>query len=362
MHIHSADCGCFDFALARHATDELLKHAYAVDVRKSLDPLNDDDFLVIVQLLADELRAVTGPLEASAVRSALAALDFNFATASTSEIAAITHAANLAMRDIPAKVMPVISETIRTQAKAIVGDTKISAARTFSLTIPTTFDVQDARVVDAIARLGSWVTDEYGKRASFFATNVHKVIEDGLAQGLRNADIADDLRKLGEKVSINQSKNYWNIVATNATTRSRSYGEVRSFKDAGIQTMVYQAVLDERTTMECRALHGTVFPVDTGLRAFEDLELATRGDSQAAEKVMPFVKHQSLGGGVTQLYVQPPGGARTVLAHAHGSAIGQRDVRGSFSNVASPAAMAAAGVIVPPIHHLCRSTLVPGGF
>jgi len=358
--IEPAACGCgTDWTAARHAAQRILKSAYRVDLRKALNPLDDDDFLLIVQLLTDELHAIAGPVEKAAVEAALAALDVDYAALAGAELAQVVRAANLALRDIPTKVLPTLTSKITQSVTDTVNGTKVSAAVTYNWTINTAFDAVDQNMVNAMGRLGSWVLDEYGNRAAMFSTGAQTIIQQGLSEGLRNADIAKDLQRLGAKTSGRRSLRYWNLVATNASNRARGWGHLRSMDSAGIQEYEYFAILDERTSLQCRALHGTIFPVSTGLKAYTDLELATQGDAQAAEKLMPFVKTRALGGGNSELYVEPPGSARTVIGQAVGSAVGLADVRGTFQNVLGPGQLAAAGVTVPPIHHACRSTILP---
>lgn len=360
MHATTAsECGCgHDWAEARRAAQRLLK-AYPVHLRKALNPLDDDDFLLIVQQLTDELTAIVGPVETAAIEAALAALDVDYAMLTAAELSQISRAANLALKDIPAKVLPQITGTINMSLTDTVGKTKVSASATYGWAINTAFDAVDQNMVNAMSRLGSWVLDEYGNRAAMFTSGAQQIIQQGLADGLRNKDIARDLKALGDRTTGARSLRYWNLVATNASNRARGFGHLRSMDDAGVQNYIYSAILDERTSLQCRALDGTVFPVSTGLKAYSDLELATQGDPQAAEKFMPFVKQRSLGGGNYELFVEPPGSARTVIAEAIGSAVGVADVRGTFQNVLSPGQLAAAGVTVPPIHHACRSTILP---
>jgi len=339
-----------EWGKARRAANHLLKSAFRVDLRKSLNPLDQDDFLLIIAQLSDQLRAITGPLEKQAVRTALRMLDVDFATLTSAELGRIVHATNLSMMGIPARVMPEIQATLRADTTETVAQTKIRLAGTYNLAISTTFDAVDQNIVDALSRVGGWVTDEYGRRAASFTTGVERIVARGMAEGLRNEEIAKDLRAHGRSVAIDQPREYWRLVATNASNRARGWGNVRGMDEAGIANMVYSAVMDERTTDICQALDGTVFPVSRGLAAYADLETAAQADPQAAEVLWPFVKERSLGGGVKEMFVEPRGGARTVL--------GQRTPTG-FQGMLSPDQLAAAGVIVPPVHHHCRSTLIP---
>ena len=57
------------------AAEEILEKVHRAPVQKQLDPLDPEDFLVMVERLAASMRGPTGTIEAGAVRRALRALD-----------------------------------------------------------------------------------------------------------------------------------------------------------------------------------------------------------------------------------------------------------------------------------------------
>lgn len=352
------ECCTTDWGAARRAAQHLLTSVYRVDMRKALNPLADDDFMVIVQTLSDQLHAIAGPVETSAVNAAMAALDVDLASLTGPEAAQLARAVNLALRDIPAPVLPQLNGVVRHELSETIGQTKVRAAAAHDWAISTSLDAVDDRMLGVMGNISSWVTDEYGKRAAMMELGVQRVIQDGMAKGLRSSDIAANLQKLGQG-TINRSRNYWDLVATNLQNRARGYGHLISMEKAGIESYEFLAVMDERTSEPCRVLHGTVFPVQAGLRAYSDLELQGANDPEAVEKVMPFVQTRKAGDGSRELFVQPPGSGATVIARSIQSAVGRADARGTFTEVLSPSQLAAAGVVVPPIHNRCRSTIEP---
>ena len=52
-------------------------------------------------------------------------------------------------------------------------------------------------------------------------------------------------------------------------------------------------------------------------------------------------------------------GERKVLAEVEESGVGTADAIGRYRNEPTPAELEAAGIIMPPIHGLCRSTILP---
>lgn len=347
------ECGRFDWGEARRAAAVLLKSAYRVDIRKALDPLNDKDFLVIAQQLADRLAAISGPLEKAAVQTAIDAIDFDLATATRAQAAQFTRAVNLGIRNVGQRVAPQVGGVVTADLTETVGQTKVRAKARHNWKIDTSFNRTDQAVVRALGKMGTWVTDEYGQRAAMAATSMDRIIADGVSEGLRAGDIAERLRRQGDRIAVNQAKNYWQTVALNASNRARNYGHLSSMEDAGVQRYVFLAVMDERTTEECRMLNEMVFSVGGGLQQFRQLELESQNDSDAAERLMPFVQRNG-----AELYVAPPGGARTVIGHVASPGMGTTSP-GSYSNVLPESQLAAAGCSIPPLHHRCRSTLLP---
>lgn len=357
--IDAHGCCCVDWRAATEAAEGILRDAYRVDLRKALNPLDDGDFLAIVQQLKNRLTRITGPVEKQAVRAAINALPLGVNQLTSAEVARIVEVTNLALRNIPAKVMPQITNTLHAGLKNTVEQTKKSAAKTYSWSIATSLDAKDQRTIDALTRVSSWVLDEYGNRAAMVSTGFAKTIEEGMALGLRNEDIATQLQAKADAAYNNRSATYWNLVATNTSNRARGYGHLRSMEDAGITSYEFSSVLDERTSEQCRALHGTVYPVSTGLKAFDDLDIESQRDPSAVDKVMPFVQMRSAADGSRELYTSRPGLGLTVIGRQTESAMGRKDARGKFEDMLSPSQLAAAGVMVPPLHHACRSTIIP---
>jgi SPP1 gp7 family putative phage head morphogenesis protein len=355
-----SDCGCaVDWDAAANASRRLLVDAYRIDLRKALDPLDPHDFLALTHGLATELQQVSGPIERRMIDGALAALDVDWLELTDAQRVQVVHAVNLSMRNIPPQILPEVTSTVTLRLTEMVEGTKVSAAGTMRATIATSLDAIDEDAVAAIGRISQWVTDEYGRRGAMFEMGADRIIADGLAAGLRSRDITADLAAHGRKVGVTRAQSYWKLVALNAANRARSYGHLRSMSDAGVSQYIFSAVMDERTSVVCRALDGTTFPVSGSLNRFSDLAIDSEGDYTAAEKVMPFVKERALDGGGVEMFVEPPGMGRTVIATASDRGLGRADYRPEVRDKLPPAALQAAGVSVPPLHQACRSSIIP---
>lgn len=352
-------CGCaVDWAAASRAASEILRDVYRVDLFKALDPLNDADFLTIAQSIADDLLAVSAPLDKKAMRRALQVLDVDWADLSDAQIAAVVDAANLGLAGLPAEVAPKVTSKLKIRLKDTIGSTKVSAVAALNLSVSTSLNLVDTQMADSLSRLGTWITTEYNTRLSSFSTGANQIVADGLAQGLRSGDITQDLQALGDKISVKRPAHYWRLVALNSANRARSYGHLSTMSRGGIVNYIFSAVVDKRTSNICRSLDGTVFPVSTGMAKFSDLELQSPLDFEAAEKIMPFVRDTRLPNGEIEMSIAPPGGGRTVLGIMSRSGVGRADFKPPVRELASPSQLAGAGVAVPPIHQACRSTII----
>lgn len=116
-----------------------------------------------------------------------------------------------------------------------------------------------------------------------------------------------------------RSTPYWRVVANAATSRGFHYGVLKAAQQIGEQHLLFRAVIDQRTSAVCDELDGTMFSVARGVDLVE--RVAFDDDPAAAQRLTPWV--------------------------------GIEDVRGK-----SAAELEDMGVMVPPLHGNCRSSLV----
>lgn len=113
---------------------------------------------------------------------------------------------------------------------------------------------------------------------------------------------------------------YWRVVANAAASRAYHYGIVKSGQAAGRRYFQYHAVLDAKTSDVCWALHGTQWPLADAISLMERVAAA---EPEEVKDIAPWK---------TMKDIEP------------------------FMN--SPIGLQAMGVIVPPIHGNCRSTII----
>ena len=345
-----------DFHKAKLATDALLFKVFDYTyIAKTLDPTDDDDFILITNRLQREFAEHAGPIEARMVGQAIDRLDVDWVRMTADQQAAVVRASNLALRGLPEAVLPGMASRMTAAMTDVIGETKIATAERFSFGINTSLDAQDAGIVRAASTAQStFATDVYGNRRLEFSGEAQAIISDGLAQGLRSPEIALNLASAAARINLSRSDDYWQVVSSSATNRARTYGQLKSFDEARIDSYRFDAVLDERTTNVCRMMDGTVFPVRAGL------DLSTRSDEgpENVKEVQPWVRERKDQDGKTELFVRRDEGD-TVIGTVEESAVGRVDAKGRFSGVLGAEQLATEGVILPPLHGLCRSTVLP---
>lgn len=185
-----------------------------------------------------------------------------------------------------------------------------------------------------------FVRDQYGRVSPGLAAQVRPIIEQGMRDGLGREAIA---RELGASVRGGlQMRGYWETVASNAMTQSRSMGIVSSLQRAAIQWMRFEALLDDRTTEICIALHGGVFPVGGAVAAMERQLAAQTPEAFMEAAPMTYVSGDKVvygsGDDVTEVMriIEPsPGGG----------------VPGVYQGLQPPGQLIDEGLGNPPLHH-----------
>lgn len=345
-----------DWGAAADSADALLV-GLPQDVLKALDPMNDDDFVRIVAKLSRDLERVRRVEIAGAMRTALASLDVNWTKLSSEARAKVVSAANKAISIAETRTLPVLRQQLTQKSAAVVKGSKKHAQREVHTKISVNLDRNDKKVINSIARKDVFFRDATGKRCDAFSAKGQKIIQSGLNKGLRSSEITRDLVKAAKTVHFDRSAHYMRVVASQAVNSSRVYGELRGLQDARIYSYVFWAVMDERTTEECRLLHETEFKVEDALARYQ--AIADDPDPEACVRLKPFVRSSvNPDTGKRELYVNDRNGDRQRIATIETSAKGRVDDRGSFSDKASLPTMDALGISYPPLHELCRSTII----
>ncbi len=166
-----------------------------------------------------------------------------------------------------------------------------------------------------------WVGDDWDNNLGGQISSV--IQKQVIDQGLSRRDAGAALEQLFGETFPERSRSYWNVVASAGVVRSRTFGNVESFDQAGVETYIVRAIIDGRTSQICRHLNGKVFRVDAA-RDLRDRFLAAK-DPEDAKSIHPWPNPEKAS---------------------------QMDA----------AQLEAAGIVLPPYHGECRTQIVPDRF
>lgn len=330
-----SDCRMASWALERIAEKSGL-------VLKALNPLDEEDFLIIVGRLDKSLRGATKGTEASALKSAIDLLDVDWPNMSSGQKFRVYIAAKQAMSKITLAASAAKSVLDRS---AIVDSTRASAVRTYGLDIPSASPNQ--ALADLLRRSQMvYVKDEYGNRADSFDRQARQIVASGLERGLGRTDIAEELSAGLKSSQVNRSKNYWNVVAGDFANKSRTASQIFSMDEAGITIYRWSSALIETTCSICRMMDGKTWSVQAVKRQLEyALELENPEDIKDAR---PWIRNGVGNEGQRVNYFESKG-------HTH--VVAEQTSPGKYRQIMSDASMLDFGTTVPPIHGRCLCTV-----
>jgi len=343
---------------AREAADELLERYLRVPVSKAMNLGSARGFDRAVARLAAQLRTRASQADDAAVRAAVSVLDVDWGSTTADQRRTLIAQALEAAGGRTAAVPGAVQATFGDAADEVVRAARSAARQGQRFAISADFNALDHRIVDYLATSQSaFIRDEYGRRAEVFSVQARRIVSDGLEAGLGRQDIARDLARAAASTIAGRGQPYWEVVAGSFIAQGRSFGQLSSLAEAGIDRYVFEAVLDEHTTETCRFLHGKTFSVSRGLQLFERVESAP----DRMKDILPWVRESvDADTGRKSLYVEQAG-QRTVIAEVARSAVGTRDDRGEFTRGLGERELSDLGVAFPPLHGLCRSSLVSAG-
>jgi SPP1 gp7 family putative phage head morphogenesis protein len=352
-------CSTADIELvhaSRQAVDEILEGYLRFRLRKAFNLGNSRGFDRAVASLATLLRTRASASDDAAVREAVAVLDVDWAATTAAQRSSLITRALEASGRRTAAVPRTVQAVFGDAATEVVEATRDAARRGQGLSIAASFNALDRRIVRHLTTSqANYVSDEYGRRHEAFGERARQIVSDGLEAGLGREDIARDLETAARDIIAGRGSFYWETIAGSFVSNGRSYAQLSSYAEAGIDRYVIEAVLDERTTEICRFLHGKTFSVSTGLGTFEQVE----SDPDQVKELTPWVRETiDPETGRKVLFVER-GDSRVPLAEVTRSAVGTRDDRGDFSRALSERDLENLGISFPPYHGLCRSSTVP---
>jgi hypothetical protein len=166
-----------------------------------------------------------------------------------------------------------------------------------------------------------WVESYYDKHIS---NALSRYVAEGMEQGLGRKEVGQRIKGFFNKYTgVNfKPDSYWTGFAANGMNRARNFGLVQGYDELGIQYLEILAVMDERTSAICKNMNGKRIPVNAAVGQ-RDMLMAAQ-DPEDVKIISPWPK----GVLVDQLKTMSTDG------------------------------LVAEGVIMPPYHFHCRTTVV----
>lgn len=337
------------------SVDYFLREVLRLPVQKALDPNDPQDFIKIVANLTAATKGLTQADEAKALKKALDLLDVDWKGMKGDAKAKVVAAAKQALN--PSKiVLPKIKQHFEANAVALGVQTKGSTVKQFGFGIDVDLTkVEQEQLWHVALSQGNYVRDEYGKRSDAFSLKAKEIIAKGLEQGMGRKDLAQELRQQLSAQQFNRSEAYWTVVAGAFANRARTFTNLSTYETAGVETFEVDAVLDERTSDICRFMHGKRFSVSTAKRNFTGSDVGT-GSVQEEQPWMSIGRDKE---GGQFIYYKTPAGERKVVAGIAQSGMGKVDDVGSFKDALSDHGLERRGIMSPPFHGNCRTTVNP---
>lgn len=203
---------------------------------------------------------------------------------------------------------------------ALVVGRAVDAPAIFGSALDPAMTIRDRRAAQWLADdTMFWIRDCWNQG---LGAQISGYARDELMQGGRRADVIKRLKAgLGSRFS--EPTHYWDVVANASMQRGRSMGTVSGFIVAGVSTFEFVAMMDERTSPICRDLDGTIYTIEHAKKHVDAILETNNPDEFKA--VSPWVKPS--------------------------------EVKGKSADE-----LAAMGVMLPPLHGRCRSTIVAAGY
>jgi hypothetical protein len=324
-------------------------------VRKAapLDPLKPSDFDLIVAALSALTRRSSKAVEATGLAAWFRRVgDVKWKDATATQLDAAARSLEATIKRMGTPAWEAIKGKLRVSAQKTATNSRKSTIKQNGWPISTTTSAKDRAAIDrSVSANVHFVRDYYDRLAPTASEQMRGIVADGLEEGLGTPAIGRNIKKGVTGHVSRYGDSYYDVVANAVTGRSRSYSLLGSFRDAGIERYIIDAVLDEVTTDHCRFMHGQILEVGAGLQRYEAAD--DLADPTDIDYEMPWLKKRVIQGGDDKgksgLYI-PSREGHKLAAVVERSGYGKKDDTGSYSNAMSTRQLANAHVGPPPWH------------
>jgi SPP1 gp7 family putative phage head morphogenesis protein len=152
------------------------------------------------------------------------------------------------------------------------------------------FNLVDAKAKAFLADHDTfWIGEHYGDSVGpKIAQTVREMV---IEQGLGRSEAAKALAEVFKDEFSGKSKNYWEVVAANATTRARNFGAVESFVQGKFDEIEIVAMMDEKTSPVCRYMNGKIFKTEWAVSQRDKMMAAkTPADVKLASRWVTYAE------------------------------------------------------------------------
>lgn len=198
-----------------------------------------------------------------------------------------------------------------------------------------------------------WVSTANGRQ---FEPEVAKVTQDVMSQGLGFRETEDEMNSKLASTYADKSDAYWYLMGNVGVQRARSFAKLSAFEDAGVTEYEIMAVLDNRTTPQCRYMDGRIYKVTDGQAIRDNAESSS--NPEQVRQSYPWIRFSSSQAkqGLDALYVDKPGGRMYLPQSTMNPKNLTSPVKGPLNS--NEELVLASTVPLPPYHGNCRTTYV----
>lgn len=340
--------------LGAEASSDILEGILRVPIEKALNPLDKAQFVTIIRRIARDLRGEASPVELEAAQKAAESLDANWVEMTGKQRADKLKEVEKILLATTDKLLPSLQVVFAAAADQIIPPTRKRVVAEFELGIKSTLTKRDEATSNILqASEAVFVRNNYGDLATKLTTKAKNIVAAGLEAGLGREDITADL--VTTMKSAKRPDAYWGMIATVFSNRARNFTQVHAFDEAGIKAYLWWSVIDAVTTETCRFLHGREFQVSKAVKRIADVQA---GEPEDIVQSMPWIQEGKNDDGQDILYYKS-GEEKVTVAVVAKAGYGENDRIGEYTQAMATEALAKAGIMMPPGHGSCRSTVLP---
>lgn len=324
------------------------------------DPTKRAQYERIVVGLARELKNAASNGEKEMFKKAAKELDALWSKLSRAQQQRVLARVGTVIERHYVKMAVTMAARLEKFGRQIAEGTRRAMRKRFSPNISAGLTSNDRTFIARVSKTRSWYLREHGKLVSEgLRERAAEIIAAGSEAGLSDKQIAKELKNAFTTRVLDASEAYYRVVANAALNRSRSWASLQSFKEAGFQEWMFASVLDERTTDQCRWLSGRKWRISTGISLLEYAEEEASRNPLSIKETMPWITTTKDARSGEQYLSFKRGDGHQRVARIDRSAVGERDKIGRYRSMMSDRELASAGVIIPPVHGNCRSSIEP---